>query len=181
MKSVLECWEILESCLTLPESDLPKGVSLDAIHEFETATEISLPQSLRDFYLRHDGTGDCFFGPYEIGGGDQGFLSLQQSLGNWQSMCEIGSESEDLGMYGEQEGPVRKKHWHNKWIPLTDNGCGDYIYIDFDPDTNGTVGQIVDWWHEPAKSTFLYQSFSEFIDRIAENVQSGKYEFRLIA
>lgn len=180
MKSVLECWDILESCLDSPESELPKGASADGINEFEAATESSLPPNLREFYSRHDGTGDCFFGPYGIGGGDQGFLSLHESLRKWRSQCEAAQQVEAMGNLGEQEGPIRHNYWNRRWLPIADNGCGDLIFVDFDPAENGTVGQIVDWWHEPAKSTFLYHTFSEFLDEIANGITSGQYEFQFI-
>jgi cell wall assembly regulator SMI1 len=138
---------------------------------------VIFPADLRLILLRHDGSGDCFISPYKIGGGGQSFLALKDIVATWKDMVEIGAQFEKVGEFGEQNGPVKRNYWNKRWIPFTENGCGDNIFLDLDPPKIGTKGQVVDWWHERALSTFQSASLREWLNEVVDEIKKGVYKF----
>ena len=59
-----------------------------------------------------------------------------------------------------------------KMQPVFDN-----IFLDMDPAAEGSVGQIVDWWHEGGASTFQSRSLREWLNEVVAEVKSGAYKF----
>jgi cell wall assembly regulator SMI1 len=138
---------------------------------------VKLPKDYRQFLSRHDGSGEHFVFPYKIGGGGQSFLSLEHCLLTWGAMVKVGEDFARTGETGEQEGPIKPGHWNRLWIPYTENGCGDHLFIDLDPAEGGTVGQIVDWWHECARSTYQSPSLCEWLNEVVTEIRNGVYHF----
>jgi len=176
MLSVDECWAYLESQLG-GSASLPPGASVSAISEAEAVMRVQLPDDFRRMLLGHDGSGRCCISPYKIGGGGQTFMALKDIVGLWKGMVEIGADFEKDGEFGEQSGPIRKNYWNERWIPFTENGCGDNIFLDLAPAEEGTPGQIVDWWHEGGVSTFQSSSLRKWMNEVVYEVKNGVYTF----
>ena len=87
------------------------------------------------------------------------------------------SEFGGLGFSAKSTGPVRRNYWNRRWVPITANGCGDYIFVDMDPTSRGSRGQIVDWWHEGAEKMFLARNLREFLNDIVKDLKNGTYTF----
>lgn len=176
MFSIDECWEILESQLDDP-SILPNGAKEEAIVNAERTLGFSLPEDYRQFLLRHDGSEPFFIFPYKIGGGGQGFMSLTNLLFCWEHLVQSGIELEKRGQAGEQTGPVKPHVWNRQWVPFTDNECGDHLFLDLDPAEEGAVGQVVDWWHERAQSTYQAAGLKEWLNEVVQEIRNGVYHF----
>ncbi len=176
MLSVDSCWAFLESQIG-GSSALPPGASANAIAKAEAAMRVKFPADFRKLLLRHDGSGEYFISPYKIGGGGQTFLALKDILGTWKCMVGIGFDFETQGEFGEQKGPIKTNYWNARWIPFTENGCGDNIFIDLDPPKEGTRGQVVDWWHEGGVSTFQSSGLREWLNEVVEEIKNGVYKF----
>ena len=179
--SVDECWAFLESYLSANRSGgialLPLGISPDLIAQAEAAMGVELPHDMQRFYSRHNGSGVFSISPYKIGGGAQRFLALGDIIELWETMVRIGTDFERDGDRGMQKGPIKDNYWNRNWIPFMDNQGGDNIFVDLDPADGGTVGQIVDWWHEGAVSTYLASSLCEWINEVVEQIRKGVYAF----
>jgi cell wall assembly regulator SMI1 len=104
-------------------------------------------------------------------------MTIKDIIATWKGMVEIGAHFEKDGEFGEQKGPIKKSYWNKRWIPFAENGCGDNIVIDLDPAEDGTLGQIVDWWHEGGVSTFQSSSLREWLNQVVEEVKNGVYTF----
>lgn len=65
----------------------------------------------------------------------------------------------------EPDRGVRAKWFHDKWLPIADDGGGDLLCIDLDPAKGGTVGQIVEFRHEDFDRTRLAKDLIEFLTR----------------
>ena len=138
---------------------------------------VEFPDDFRKLLLRHDGSGRYIISPYKIGGGDQTFMAIKDIIATWKLLVEIGADFENEGVFGEQSGPIKQNYWNKRWIPFTENGCGDNIFVDLDPDEDGTLGQIVDWWHEGGVSTVQSSSLREWLNEIVEAVRAGVINF----
>lgn len=176
MLSIDECWAYLESQVD-GSSSLPPGVSASAISEAEAEMEVKFPDDFQQLLLRHNGSGRYSISPYKTGGGHQTFMALHEVVGLWRGMVEVGIDLEGLGDFGEQSGPIKHNYWNKRWIPFTDNGCGDNLILDLDPAEQGNVGQVVDWWHEGAVSTFQSSSLREWLNEVVAEVRNRVYKF----
>ncbi len=176
MLTINKCWDFLEKN-AIGEGTLPAGASEAAIKKAEAAMKVQFPDDFRKLLLRHDGSGDFFVSPYKIGGGGQTFLSLKQIVDTWKFMVKIGREFDEAGEDSEQKGPIKHTYYSKLWIPFTENGCGDNIFIDLDPPEDGTLGQVVDWWHEGGVSTFQATSLKEWLNEVVEEIKAGAYQF----
>lgn len=175
-----EFWDIFEAKIRAanPEwiSLLPKGADEKAIDAAERKMGVELPGPVRELYRRHDGSGRCCFGPWINGGGQQSFMQLDDVVRTWEQMCEIGADFEandPVYGFGVQEGPIKANWWNRRWIPITENGCGDNILLDFDPDVGGAIGQVVDWWHEGAQSKIVAPGLLPWLQQIASALENG--------
>jgi cell wall assembly regulator SMI1 len=139
--------------------------------------QVEFPDDLRRYLTRHDGSGDFFISPYKIGGGGQMLMALEGIVAIWHHLVDAAVDLEKSGEFGEQIGPVKQNYWNRRWVPFTENGCGDYIFVDLDPGNDGTVGQIVDWWHEKAQSTFQSASLREWLNEVVGEIKKGVYTF----
>jgi cell wall assembly regulator SMI1 len=176
MLSVDECWAFLESQVG-GSSVLPPGASPNVINQAQDMMRLEFPDDFRRLLLRHDGSGSYFISPYKIGGGGQSFLAIKDILATWKGMVEIGADFEKDGEFGQQSGPIKKCYWNKRWIPFAENGCGDNIFVDLDPAEDGTVGQVVDWWHEGGVSTFQSSSLREWLNEVLNEMKNGVYKF----
>src|SRR5262249_6127270 len=125
-----------------------------------------LPEAVRESYLVHDGSNGLWIC-------EQGFLmplAAPQSgrlagygvLDLWRAMAQVGE-----AMAAERSaptGPIRDDWWNGRWAPLTENECGDMICLDFDPAPGGTLGQVIDWWHEQGATRVLATGFQEWLE-----------------
>jgi cell wall assembly regulator SMI1 len=176
MFTVDDCWAFLESQVG-GSSALPRGVSASAIRKAEAAMRVKFPEDFRKLLLRHDGSGKHFISPYKIGSGGQTFLALKDIIGTWKCMVDIGADFENQGEFGKQKGPIKPNYWNKRWISFTENGCGDNIVIDLDPPDEGTLGQVVDWWHEGGVTTFQASSLREWLNEVVDEIKNGVYKF----
>jgi cell wall assembly regulator SMI1 len=79
----------------------------------------------------------------------------------WQAMALVG---EAMAVErGSPDGPIGDDWWNSRWVPLTENECGDMICLDFAPAPGGIVGQVIDWWHEQGPTRVLAPSFEEWL------------------
>ena len=177
MLSVAECWDFLEAEVGGP-AILPPGASEAAIQQAEATMGVAFPADLRTLLLRHDGSGDYCIAPYKLGGGEQYFMALDRSLYIWEGMAITGAMCDEDGEFGKQVGPIKQHYWNKRWIPFTDSRCGDSLVIDLDPPDDGTLGQVVDWWHEGGVSTFQSPSLREWLNEVVAEIKNGVYEFR---
>ena len=97
----------------------------------------------------------------------------------WKQLYEEGLFAEDdgtpFGCEPEDAGIKPDFCWNPKWIPLTADGGGNGKMIDLDPTGNGTVGQIIQMWHDDpirSKKTDSLYGFFRGTHRIwkAENM-----------
>lgn len=125
---------------------LGEGASDTAIAAAEEALGFALPEVVRAFYRRHDGADAPAVAGREL-------LSLTRMVGEWtiwKQLLDNGTfEDND---HGEPGPGVQKRWWIPEWVPVTYDGAGNHHVIDCAPGEGGTVGQIVDFWHdEPSR------------------------------
>jgi len=69
---------------------------------------------------------------------------------------------------------VRARWFHDKWLPIADNGGGDLLCIDLDPDRGGTVGQVVEFRHDDSTRKRLAVSLLEYLTNLDEDEEEDE-------
>ena len=86
-----------------------------------------------------------------------------------------GLSREELSRHCREAGALWSL-WTVTWLPEFLE-CRTRIFIDLDPAEGGSVGQIVDRWHEGAVSTFQASSFREWLNEVVDEIRNGAYKF----
>jgi cell wall assembly regulator SMI1 len=164
----------LEACLSL--FDLNPPASADAIHSLEQHIGLPLPQPFKELLAVHNGQGPnqkcgLFFG-------DE-FLSLseiQAQWDNWKSLEDENLNEEFASsMSSQPPGAVKALYLNAKWLPFTHDGGGNHTGIDFDPDAQGRVGQVIAFGRDVEEKKLLAGSFEDFLTLFLRRLQTVRW------
>lgn len=140
--------------------NLQPGASDEELQLLEDTLAVTLPEQVKSFYKVHNGQ------DWEVGNEpfvrNLTLLPISEIIANWTFL----QEELDLDEYTELdvEDGIKPFFWHAKWIPVAENGAGDYVCIDTDPSETGTVGQVLYYWHDWENRSVEAKSFFEFIE-----------------
>jgi cell wall assembly regulator SMI1 len=151
------------------------------IDEVEQLIGLKLPQSFRDLYRWHDGDSDEHWGHiYGLP-----LLSLDQIVAEhhiWQETLEdIDGDRYAISGGSWPEGAVDPAYINPAWLPLTRDGSGNSIGLDFDPWPAGRVGQVIIFGRDEDVKVVLAESLGQFLEWVARLLESGNFELAPIA
>jgi cell wall assembly regulator SMI1 len=171
-KNVGECWVDIEKWLSAnaPEAIpvLPAGASPAAFAAAEETLGYALPGELRAFLAVHDGSGHLWL--HDAGE----FMSLATVLSSWDNEFDLWGDGNN-DEWADPQGPIKKKWFTRKWLPVLDARTGDYVCIDLDPPTAGRQGQLIAWYHDRGPTEVIAPSFGALIGAFAAELASGQY------
>ena len=155
-----------------PASD----AELDA---FEQLIGIKLPGAYRQLYLWHDGENDDRWGHiYGLP-----LLPLDEAGSQWKAwndvLADFGGNRYEIRGGAWPEGAVDPAYINPRWIPLTHDGSGNHIGLDFDSWPGGRIGQVILYGRDEEVKAVLAESLGKFLEWIAGLLESGN--FRLAA
>lgn len=147
-------------------------MQLDA---FERLVGIKLPQAFHQLYRWHDGEESDRWGHiYGIP-----LLPLQEAGSQWTAwngvLSEIGGDRYKVSGGGWPEGAVDPAYINPRWIPLTHDGSGNHIGLDFDPWPRGRVGQVILFGRDEDTKVVLAESLCKFFEWVVELLESGNF------
>ncbi len=179
-------WKYLESWFSAkwPEiiPDLNPGCDPDAFEKVESEMDIGLPDSFKEFYMIHDGQkADDYIGMFY----GASLLPLAKILEQWRiwtaKIEEYGNERMkelfDQYQISLMPGKVKAAYANKKWIPFAAFLDSNYIGLDFDPESEGDVGQVINFGREEEQKSVLAHSFDGFIDRFIGELEKGEIVF----
>lgn len=73
---------------------------------------------------------------------------------------------------------IRFNCYRKGWIPFAYQDSNNYIGIDLDPDTEGTVGQVINFGVDQEQKYVLGNSIPEFFDWCVEILKQGNFRVR---
>jgi cell wall assembly regulator SMI1 len=139
----------------------------EQIHALELKHKVTLPADLKEIYLWKNGQN--LEGDYESLFGNKTLLSLQQAL-------EIRDELNSMLLATNTEEEFKIPNWWNiNWIPVFENGGGDYLCYDVAGIFTGTKGQILDYYHSETYRSVNAPSLVLFLEAV-QRVYDKKYE-----
>lgn len=131
---------------------LQPGLSTEEITALEKEFNVTVPADLRALYQWKNGQQ---VDSYEAFVNNSMFLSLRSALETArENTSMIGSDFE------------LENWWHAAWIPIFDNGGGDYICYDTVGVFTGIRGQIIEFWHADNDRNTIAPDLTTFITSI---------------
>jgi cell wall assembly regulator SMI1 len=148
------------------------AAQLDA---FEHLIGLEVPRAYRQLYLWHDGEEDDRWGHiYGLP-----LLPLDQAAAQWKAwtdtLAEFGGDRYAIPGGAWPEGAVDPAYINPRWIPLTHDGSGNHIGLDFDPWPGGRVGQVILFGRDEDVKAVLAESLGKFLEWIAGLLESGNF------
>jgi cell wall assembly regulator SMI1 len=132
-------------------------------------------------YKWHDGENDDRWG--HIFG--LPLLPLEQAAAEWKAwtriLAEFGGNRYALSGAGWPVGAVDPAYINPAWIPLTSDGSGGHIGLDFDPWPAGRVGQVILFGRDEDVKAVLAESLGGFLDWVAGLLESGNFRLKASA
>ena len=143
---------------------------------------LTLPEEVKASYHIHDGQfSDGRFGSPQALVEGRRLLPLSEAVKDWQGwrlLYEEGTIDEtEPGWRARAWGPVKKRWFHPKWVPIATNMGGDFHCADLSPAKGGVPGQIVLVWHEYGDRNVVATGFCEWLGRFAGDLEAGVYAY----
>lgn len=140
---------------------LRPGAGADDIAALERHLGTSLPEDLKHSLAIHDGQ-DSF-------GLAQGcellsIAGIRQQWDNWRDLDEddMNAElAEDMG--SDPQDAIKPMYCNRAWIPLTHDGSGNHIGLDFDPGPNGQRGQVITFGRDEEIKRLIADGFESWL------------------
>jgi cell wall assembly regulator SMI1 len=111
----------------------------EQIHALELKHKVTLPADLKEIYLWKNGQN--LEGDYKSFFGNKTLLTLEQAL-------EIREELNSMLLAKNTEEEFKIPNWWSvNWIPVFENGGGDYLCYDVAGIFTGNKGQVLDYYH----------------------------------
>jgi cell wall assembly regulator SMI1 len=104
-------------------------------------------------------------------------LSCEEVIRDWKIWCELEEKGEFTHDDAWPDKGVQKKWYSKGWIPIADDGMGNFVCIDLNPTKDGTHGQIIFLDHELEERPILYSSFIELLESYIKMLQKNEFVF----
>lgn len=170
-------WKRIEDWLAVNNpkilNSLQPGATDAELHISEESMSIELPEDVKQSYRIHDGQSNI--APPLMG--EWRLLSLKSIKKQWELMKELADKGQ-LTAKATSDGKVQAEWWNCKWIPIAHNGAGDFHCLDLDPTPNGSVGQMICFWHMSEERKVIASSFQIWLKEFAEDLESGRYKVK---
>jgi cell wall assembly regulator SMI1 len=155
---------------------LRPGASEDAIAAAEREMGVTFPEDVKACYRIHDGQRKLkgrHWPPDFLDGAE--WHSLDSMLREWRSMMSLVNDGTFAQWRSKPDGPIKTEWWHPAWIPLTSNHSGQLDCLDLAPEPGGQIGQIICWWHDDAARDLGADSFTEWLEMFADDLDDGEW------
>lgn len=142
---------------------------------FERKIGLKLPSAYRQMYKWHDGENDDRWGHiYGLP-----MLSLHEAGAQWAAWSDtlqyFKGNRYVVPAAGWPKDAVDPAYINPRWIPLTHDGSGNHIGLDFDPWPKGRVGQVILFGRDEDVKAILADSLGGFLDWIATLLEEGNF------
>lgn len=88
-----------------------------------------------------------------------------------------GGTFDEAEQHMENYCKVRKKWWHEFWLPFAEDGGGNLYCLDLDPADDGDYGQVIPWERDAGGCHPVAVSFLAFVRHFRDELHSGKYAY----
>ena len=107
------------------------------------------------------------------------FLSLDGIYSSWKSWRDIDENEMNMDcadyMESDPEGYIKPLYSNRFWIPISDDGGGNHIGIDYSPGPKGKIGQIITFGSDEDTKHLLAPDLRSFILKYISDLKSAKW------
>jgi cell wall assembly regulator SMI1 len=181
-EAVSSSWERIEEWLASNAPQIRESLSPPAAAgELERLASVigqNLPGDLVASYQIHDGQYDESEGggmmPFGEDYGDiaHSLASIEDVITDYEMMTELLESGDFVGIEKEPHDAIKTAPWNPCWIPIANDGGGDYHCVDLDPGPKGTPGQIVTVLEGPRQAV-VAESLAEWLAKTADEMEAG--------
>ena len=127
----------------------------DAVYaEFENEADFAFPAILKSFLSLHNGVKNT------------AFMDAQRILKewrDWQSIYNEWTQEELFDTDNESNIKTLPMYVTPYWVPFFSLGGGNFIALDFAPNSQGTAGQVISFGADEQSATYEAKTLSEFL------------------
>jgi cell wall assembly regulator SMI1 len=183
--TVRESWERIEGWLEANAPAIRKSlrpaVKEEALTKLQAKLGAALPADFVESLRLHDG---------QKTDADAGLFPLADELGampsfrvfsvseidrEWKMMKRLHDIGEFEGSKSKPSRGISRDWWNPGWIPIADDGGGDYFCLDLAPGKGGTVGQVIVFFHDSDERRLIARSYTAWLEQLAKGLVSDKY------
>jgi cell wall assembly regulator SMI1 len=153
-----------------------------ALGKLQGKLGVSLPADFGESVRRHDGQKpDAEYGLFPVADDVLGampscrLLSLTEIAREWAMMKELYDSGEFARQKSKPPRGIRDDWWNPGWVPIAENGGGDYFCLDLAPGKGGTAGQVMVFFHDVKGRPRIAKSYAAWLEELAKGFESGKY------
>jgi len=182
MTTAAEIWSRIEGWLQSHDTNalasLNEPASSDLISQLAAIVDIELPNELIAVYSVHNGQDEKRYasGLFPNGNayGDMAhtFADIETVVADHQMMTELL----EIGQFADIEkvpsSAIKTAAWNKRWLPVANDGGGDYHCIDLDPGPEGTFGQVITVGESDIQ-TVVASSLTDWLRRVADEMDAG--------
>ncbi|WP_089739420.1 SMI1/KNR4 family protein [Gracilibacillus ureilyticus] len=140
--------------------NLQPGASDKELQLLENTLKITLPEEVKSFYRIYNGQ-DWVPGTYPIVR-NLTLSPISEIIHFWEFLQE--EFDPDDGLEADIDKELKQVLWNSGWVPIAENGGGDYLCIDTDPAETGVHGQVLYFFHDWGRRGIEAASIFEFIE-----------------
>ena len=163
----------------LPEvnDDLHTGANKPMLTNLEEMLDVKFDAAFKSLYQSHNGQKNNVSTGFFYG---MEFLSVDRIISQWKKSTFVlrpNAPELNLNQFAKSYRPLTVKPYYasTKWIPFAFDWGGNFLGLDFDPDSNGTIGQVINFGRDEDVKYVLAPSFAEFINWYAEELANGNF------
>lgn len=173
-KTVTELWKDIlntyDSKISGYSKYLNKGVTNETyFNEIENKLGISLPEDFKELYRCNDGDTEKLMNGSMLG---LRFMTIQDVYNNIDTRGTYYEE----GLKTKPANKVKKYVYCRNWLPFVTDEGGNFIGIDFEPDTEGTLGQIISFGRDECTNIVIANSLKEFLELVYKILNSNHFK-----
>lgn len=164
---------------------LVNGATGEQIARLEEKLGFAMPEDMKELYRYKDGS-DWFYLLFPNDKCDREFQYRLLSLAEIEKEKEYFQNKDALlsEFYGSDDADaftqkllkrmkdsrVKPYLWNRRWIPFAEASGDINLMMDFDPDEDGTYGQIICYIHDPDEIVYVGKTITEIIDDTILNI-----------
>lgn len=152
-----------------PAYGLRPGATEDAVAKYAEAVGIARSHLLLDIYRQADGQESGADQPIipksdDFLGRDWLLLSLDNAFAVWRDWTKATDNEAFGGQKNLKSDPgVSRVWWSRGWIPFLADENGNYVCLDIAPAATGTVGQVIQFWHDIPTRRLLGKTLESYL------------------
>ena len=157
-----------------------EGASEEEISAFEEKFGITLPEDVKELYRYKNGSKYLSILPCAIDEREMAFNlmsldAIEKAKKYFQNRDALLIEfpkhftSEDIEKM--KDSRIKPYLFNKKWLPFAEYCDSCFLMLDFDPDKEGKVGQIICYIHDPDEVIYVAESLTELIKGIMDEVE----------